>query len=1724
MALMPVALNPEEDDSLTVPFLGRDPRGADQAALAKPGAKQENEPLEVRGTVDALVQGWRPDGRPAPNMLDACTDDEARAMCALAEKLGLLDDAGQAGTSGTAGSAGAPAFDCLDRAGLDQLLLKVSQLGRDGDGDSGRLHRPSSTGGASSSILMEAGPRASSDGTKISSAAPAVAEEDTQSTSKGPVHELPRASCGDYVHPYLQRLLEQPATAYVLNPSGGSGSLFDAGPSDDEEDAGADIPRARGGGRGRGRGSHASLSREALSAKTPAATRAALKAQGNLQQDNRVSPLPGVFDPTGSQLADPASELTQLALMSQEQQQQLADAAAASGGAGGGMLAATPTFGGHAFPVEKGSTGPAGLRGGRARNSVNYSALAGKKDKERELREREKEDRERAKSAAPKYKRKPGPKAGASWGAGGPGSLGGMRAPVAINPLGLLSKAPLLFKDDPTSNATAAAVHAVIADGGPEGPLEEQWSLLDAASDVMSMAPDDEVLAELLALQSELVQQVAINRARAAAVLEAVVADIPNQRAVNAQRAEWEDLIRNYLQRKAEAKRNAKREKRENERRQALAALNEPASPRPFAGRPKKFAGMPLGPFDGMGMPLGAEGMEGAEGWRGETPGLSAGEGVAMEPLPMDDANLVDPLAVRAQDEEALCAVCGDGTSVDPNMIVFCERCDIAVHQLCYGVRSIPADEWLCWPCRFYEDQQRAQGVPQNEIRPKRWEMEARGITHAELPGGSHAVSCCLCPVRMGAFKRTTDSTKWAHVVCSMWHEGPVVHPFDGPDAIDNLGQIKADRFRSPCALCGKVAGAVVKCNFGHCQAYFHPLCGRRAGNYLCARMQPGARTLRYRAYCHNHSNAQRDKDMATGAARVSDVMPVLASSGKPGRRGGSAASMSAELSAADMGVAAFEGAAGVGSMDTAFGAPEMQQFGEPDSAAAAAAAAAGCPGGIPKRRYGRPPKSAKQQNLLQLQLAPNPPCLVGPPPELHPGMPLPSPAVPEGGAASLQGLQMPPSQDVGAAGMGLAGAMSGFPSTLSTPPSALPSGISAVSAGKPPLPGSRLSLTAAARRKAAAAAAAAGFPGAVDGGGTGLGPVPGGLGAAEQQQSQQPLLGGIKTEGGLKAKGPGRATPSSSQQQGASDGGDTAATGPKPGGLALGVGGGAKGAMASAKPAAGRGRQSSTSAGAMAAAGTGGATASSGPKRAKTGVKEEPAEGEPGALGPGISPEAAAAASAAAAKARAAATAAAVRTRGASASGRTPTTLERLAHLEHQKSMMGRWGPNSVRNELELLRTVADTVKVRRRERCKRQQYRLIRDALAAQGTQPEALLSFFENWEWPSADNPSPFAGDDNIAAPLETALDRFLSGIKGAAAPGAAGQGQDQGQAAGQGADAAEVGSHEEHPGSTGTKRARTTPAGPPKKPAKDIMSGRDWRKRVVMGPDGKWVPRTGVKVASGASPRGGPDGGDGSAGAGGGSAADADAADAQPKAGTAAAVDPKEARDGDDEVFEDAVERFAEGQPGEGKGGDEQMEEAGAHPGEHGDRNQVSSSGGPDAGAEEVTGAGGGAAAAGPAAEGATGEAGRGTADSGARDVEMRDAQHADGAQREAQAADGAAISGGEGDGSNGAPGRDAKPEAASEEETVTVSQDDAAESAEVEGGQQAQSEATQAEAADQAAEQAVGSQETSTSDDAPIAQLSRPVGMPRARRAVMSQSTADAVNAQLPKGYRFEKET
>ncbi|OBT52440.1 hypothetical protein VE04_07304 [Pseudogymnoascus sp. 24MN13] len=60
---------------------------------------------------------------------------------------------------------------------------------------------------------------------------------------------------------------------------------------------------------------------------------------------------------------------------------------------------------------------------------------------------------------------------------------------------------------------------------------------------------------------------------------------------------------------------------------------------------------------------------------------------------------IVEPDEEEETDEE-VCAICENGDSEAPNEIMFCDSCDLAVHQECYNIITVPEGEWLCSDCQ----------------------------------------------------------------------------------------------------------------------------------------------------------------------------------------------------------------------------------------------------------------------------------------------------------------------------------------------------------------------------------------------------------------------------------------------------------------------------------------------------------------------------------------------------------------------------------------------------------------------------------------------------------------------------------------------------------------------------------------------------------------------------------------------------------------------------------------------------------------------------------------------------------------------------------------------------------------------------------------------------------------------------------------------------------------
>lgn len=45
------------------------------------------------------------------------------------------------------------------------------------------------------------------------------------------------------------------------------------------------------------------------------------------------------------------------------------------------------------------------------------------------------------------------------------------------------------------------------------------------------------------------------------------------------------------------------------------------------------------------------------------------------------------------------CCVCADDTGSANNLLVYCDGCDVAVHQGCYGIINVPDGDWFCRRC-----------------------------------------------------------------------------------------------------------------------------------------------------------------------------------------------------------------------------------------------------------------------------------------------------------------------------------------------------------------------------------------------------------------------------------------------------------------------------------------------------------------------------------------------------------------------------------------------------------------------------------------------------------------------------------------------------------------------------------------------------------------------------------------------------------------------------------------------------------------------------------------------------------------------------------------------------------------------------------------------------------------------------------------------------------------
>ena len=183
----------------------------------------------------------------------------------------------------------------------------------------------------------------------------------------------------------------------------------------------------------------------------------------------------------------------------------------------------------------------------------------------------------------------------------------------------------------------------------------------------------------------------------------------------------------------------------------------------------------------------------------------------------------------QEEDDNAVCDICHDGESVPDNRIIFCDSCNVCVHQRCYGVEKVPTEAWYCHACLYF----------------KRDSAEARSERkrYPRSPPKPLPIDCELCPRKQGAFKQTevkkchildkSNNIKWAHVLCAKWQGFSFVEGSKNSIIEDVSGSKAAFRLNGyKCCLCEGMRGTYNKCRVKNCNNWMHVTCARSSG--LC--------------------------------------------------------------------------------------------------------------------------------------------------------------------------------------------------------------------------------------------------------------------------------------------------------------------------------------------------------------------------------------------------------------------------------------------------------------------------------------------------------------------------------------------------------------------------------------------------------------------------------------------------------------------------------------------------------------------------------------------------------------------------------------------------------------------------------------------------------------------------------------------------------------------------
>ncbi len=218
-----------------------------------------------------------------------------------------------------------------------------------------------------------------------------------------------------------------------------------------------------------------------------------------------------------------------------------------------------------------------------------------------------------------------------------------------------------------------------------------------------------------------------------------------------------------------------------------------------------------------------------------------------------------------ADEADSLCSVCFDGSAPADNHIVFCDGCNIGLHQCCYGLKGIPEFEFYCDRCVFLQSQVRRINSSIKIDLTIPGLVQPPGAPQLPVP------RCALCPMLHGGLKQTEDG-RWVHLCCALWVPGVHIGKIANMESI-SLASIQLQSSES-CIFCKHMIGALLSCKGERedgqpCGQKFHYLCAWFAGCVMDARIPPGTDlssgftdgypcSVELHCLCMDHSTHQR--------------------------------------------------------------------------------------------------------------------------------------------------------------------------------------------------------------------------------------------------------------------------------------------------------------------------------------------------------------------------------------------------------------------------------------------------------------------------------------------------------------------------------------------------------------------------------------------------------------------------------------------------------------------------------------------------------------------------------------------------------------------------------------------------------------------------------------------------------------------------------------------------